>query len=58
MLEHIHANNVDLGRTKVTAGMPLLVDAANYRFTGPSAAAANAMLTKTYRAPYVVPKLV
>ena len=55
MMEHIRANNVDIGKTPLTAGMPLLVDAKTERFTGPTTA--NAWLTKTYRAPFVVPKL-
>jgi predicted dehydrogenase len=58
MIEHLRANNVDLGKTPLTAGMPLLVDAKSERFTGPDAARANAMLTREYRAPFVVPKVV
>ena len=57
MIEHLHANDVDLGRTPLTAGVPLLVDAKLERFTGPHAAQANAMLTREYRAPFVVPSL-
>ena len=57
MIEHLKANNVDLGKTRVTAGMPLLVDAKAERMTGPEAAKANAMLTRQYRAPFVVPRL-
>jgi predicted dehydrogenase len=58
MIEHLHANNVDLGKTPLTAGLPLLVDAKAERMTGPDAAKANALLTRQYRAPYIVPKLV
>jgi hypothetical protein len=58
MIEHLHANNVDLNKTPLTAGMPLLVDAKAEKMTGPDAAKANAMLTRQYRAPYIVPKLV
>ena len=57
MVEHLKANNIDLGKTPLTRGMPLLVDAKAERFTGPDAARANAMLTREYRAPFVVPKL-
>ena len=58
MVEHLHANNVDLGETPLTAGVPLMIDAKGEKFTGPDAAKANAMLTRQYRAPYLVPKLV
>ena len=58
MMEHLMANNVNLGKTKLTGGMPLLLDATGDHFTGSHAAEANAMLTREYRAPFVVPKLV
>jgi hypothetical protein len=58
MIEHLHANNVDLSATPLTLGVPLLVDARAERFTGPDASRANAMLTREYRAPFVVPALV
>jgi predicted dehydrogenase len=57
MLEHLRANDVDLARTPLTAGVPLLVDANRERFTGPHAEQANEMLTREYRAPFVVPSL-
>ena len=57
MIEHLHANNVDLSKTPLTAGVPLMIDAKGEKFTGPDAAKANAMLTRQYRAPFVVPKL-
>ena len=57
MIEHLRANNVDLGKTPLTLGMPLLVDAKNERMKGPDAARANALLTRAYRAPFTVPKL-
>jgi predicted dehydrogenase len=58
MLEHLKANDVSLGKTPLTAGVPLLVDARRERFTGPHAEQANEMLTREYRAPFVVPSLV
>jgi predicted dehydrogenase len=58
MVEHLRANQVDLGKTPLTRGIPLLVDPKAERFTGTDAARANAMLTREYRAPFVVPKLV
>jgi predicted dehydrogenase len=57
MVEHLKANDVDLGKTPLTVGFPLLVDARRERFKGPYAEEANAMLTREYRAPFVVPAL-
>jgi predicted dehydrogenase len=57
MAEHLAANQVDLAKTPLTFGAPLSLDPATERFTGPDAAAANAMLTRAYRAPYTVPSL-
>ena len=57
MVEHLRANNVDLGATPLTLGVPLLVDAKAERFAGPDAARANQLLRDEYRAPFVVPKL-
>jgi len=57
MVEHLGANRVDLRKTPATLGVALTVDAKAERFTGADAAAANAMLTRVYRAPYVVPQL-
>jgi hypothetical protein len=58
MIEHLKANNVDLVKTPLTLGVPLLVDAKAERMTGPDAARANALLTREYRKPFVVPKMV
>ena len=41
--------------TKLTLGKLLTFDGASESFTGEGAAEANAMLTREYRAPYVVP---
>jgi predicted dehydrogenase len=54
MIEHLKANEVDLGRTPLTVGVPLLVDAKRERFTGANSDLANQMLTREYRAPFVV----
>ena len=35
MIEHLHANNVDLDVSRLTRGMPLLIDVKAARFTGP-----------------------
>ncbi|HKO15156.1 MAG TPA: Gfo/Idh/MocA family oxidoreductase [Gemmatimonadaceae bacterium] len=58
MREHLAANNVDLAKTPLTLGLPLLVDAKRERFTGPDAARATAMLKRDYRAPFVVPAVI
>jgi hypothetical protein len=57
MAEHLAANGVNLGKTPATLGIALAVDARAERFTGKDAAAANALLTRSYRAPFVVPKI-
>ena len=57
MLEHLKANDVDVTRTPLTTGVPLLVDAKRERFTGVHAEQANEMLAREYRAPFVVPAL-
>ncbi len=57
MLEHLRANDVDVGRMPLTAGVPLLVDATRERFSGPHAEQANEMLTREYRPPFVVPAI-
>lgn len=57
MAEHLAAYGVDLAKTPATLGVPLALDPAKERFTGEGAAAANALLTRDYRAPFVVPKL-
>jgi hypothetical protein len=57
MAEHLAANQVDLAKTPATLGLPLTVDAARERFTGETAAAANALLKREYRAGFVVPQL-
>mgnify|MGYP000005847892 CR=1 FL=1 len=53
MAEHLAANNVDINTDKVTLGVPLKMDPKTERFLGNEAA--NAMLTRDYRAPFVVP---
>ncbi len=55
MLEHLAANHVDFGQTPLVLGQPLEVDPAAQRCVGNEAA--NALLTREYRAPYVVPSL-
>ena len=57
MQEHLGKNQVDLARTPAAMGLPLQIDPAAERFIGEGADAANAMLTRSYRAPFTVPKL-
>ena len=58
MVEHLGNNNVDLDKTPLTLGVPLIVDAKRERFTGPDAARANKLLTREYRAEFTVPSIV
>ena len=53
MDEHLVANKVDLGSTKVRVGQFLKVDAATESFV--DSAEANKLLTRNYRKPFVVP---
>jgi len=57
MTEHLALNQVDLGKTPLTLGAPLAFDSAAEKFTSENAAAANELLTRGYRAPFVVPQL-
>lgn len=54
---HLAANQVDLSRTPATYGAPLAFDAKTEMFSGEHSAAANALRTRQYRAPWVVPQL-
>ncbi|MCL2710679.1 MAG: Gfo/Idh/MocA family oxidoreductase [Planctomycetaceae bacterium] len=53
-VEHLTANKVDLAETPMSIGPLLRFDLATNRFIGNDAA--NEMLTRDYRAPYIVPK--
>ena len=55
--EHLAANQVDLAKTPATLGAPLTLDAATEKFTGENSAAANKLLRRDYRAPWIVPQL-
>jgi len=54
MAEHLAKNEVDITKSKVTLGVPLQVNPKTERFSGNSAA--NALLTRNYRAPFIVPE--
>ena len=57
MAEHLAANGVDFARTPATLGQPLALDPGAEKFTGQDSATANALLTRSYRTPFVVPQL-
>lgn len=56
MEEHLAANGVDLKKTELTLGPVLEMNPKTERFTNNEAA--NKLLTREYRAPYVVPEKV
>lgn len=53
--EHLMKNNIDLASTKASFGLDLTLDGKKEIFTGSHADAANPMLTREYRKPFVVP---
>lgn len=56
MAAHLEKNGVDITKEKVTLGVPLKMNGKTEKFIGNDKA--NAMLTRNYRAPYVVPEKV
>lgn len=52
---HLSDNGVDLRKTTIGFGATLALNGREEVFTGERAAEANAMLTRNYRAPFVVP---
>ena len=56
MAEHLAANDVDITTDKVTLGVPLKMNTQTEKFIGNDKA--NALLTRNYRAPYIVPEKV
>jgi predicted dehydrogenase len=56
MAEHLAQNDVDITKEKVALGVPLKMDGKTEKFIGN--AKANEMLTRNYRAPYIVPEKV
>jgi len=53
-LKHLAANGVDVNKTPLRLGPVLAIDSAEETIVGN--AAASAMLTREYRAPFIVPK--
>jgi predicted dehydrogenase len=56
MAEHLANNDVDITKDKVALGVPLKMDGKTEKFIGNDKA--NALLTRNYRAPYIVPEKV
>jgi hypothetical protein len=57
MVEHLKIHSVDFAKTPLTLGAALTVQAGEEEFTGEFSEAANPLLTRKYREPFVVPKL-
>lgn len=53
MVEHLRENDVDLDQTRLTLGPQLGIDSANEKFV--NSPAADALLKREYRKPFVVP---
>ena len=53
MLDHLRANGVDFAETPLTLGVPLKMNPKTEKFSGNSDA--NKLLTRDYRAPFIVP---
>jgi hypothetical protein len=53
--EHLAANGVDLAKTELWFGRKLDLKSDAEEFTGEDVAQANQMLTRDYRAPFIVP---
>jgi predicted dehydrogenase len=53
--QHLTDNQVDLGSAKLHFGPYLTLDSKMEQFVGEGSQAANPMLTREYRAPYLVP---
>lgn len=56
MKAHLSANGVDLDRTPATLGAMLTFDAASERFVGEFSEAANRLVSRQCRPPFVVPE--
>lgn len=55
--EHLAANDVNLEKTPAKLGAALRFDGTAERFTGEGAEAANKLVRREYRSPWVVPEL-
>jgi hypothetical protein len=57
MIEHLRANNVDLGQTPLTLGAPIAFDPMTEQLTDPNMRIRLAAMEPAYRAPYLVPSI-
>ena len=57
-LDHLKANEIDLGKVSMTIGPMLSFDRERERFTGQDSEYANMFLKRNYRAPFVIPETV
>ncbi len=57
MKEHLKAHQVELTSDQIKLSPVLEIDVAKEKFVGAHADAANALLKRQYRAPYVVPEI-
>jgi hypothetical protein len=53
--EHLAANRIDLAKEPLVLGPVLTLDRKTERFTGPFSEEANALVSRDYREPFVVP---
>ena len=58
MQEHLGANDIVLGKSPAVVGPWLEFDPDSERFNGAQSDAANAMVSREYRPPFVVPEKV
>jgi hypothetical protein len=57
MVEHLKIHEIDFAKTPLTLGPTLTLKTGKEQFTGEFSQAANKLLTRDYRKPFVVPKL-
>jgi predicted dehydrogenase len=57
MQQHLKAHGVELTAEQIKLSPILEIDVAQERFVGPHAAAANGLLKREYRLPFVVPEI-
>ena len=57
MVEHLKVHGIDFTKTPLTLGAALTLDGDKERFKGEFSDAANALITREYSAPFVVPQL-
>ncbi len=58
LLQHLKANEIDLGKNPIAVGPMLTFDNESEEFTGEDSYYANMFLSRNYRPPFVVPEMV